>query len=1636
MTKPDNQFKYPGLRSAMDGNTAVISCERESTDAAGAFPITPSTQMGEYWAEAAANGHINISGRPLIFIEPEGEHAAAAVTAGLSMTGLRSANFSSSQGIAYMHESLYAAVGKRLTYVLNMGCRAITKASLNVHAGHDDYHCIDDTGFFQLFAKNAQHVADLNIIAHRIAELALNPGIVAQDGFLTTHLIESLLLPERELIAEYLGRPDDVITCPTPAQKILYGETRRRVPELWDVDNPVMSGVVQNQDSYMQTVAAQRPFFFDHILELAEQAFKEFHELTGRTYKRVMTHRADDADYLIVGQGSIVSSAEVVADYLRDTRKIKVGVIDLVMFRPFPIDLIGEYLKGKKGVVVLERVDQPLAADLPLMREIRASIQKCIEAGKQNNPMASITAYQSLDDVPLLYSGSFGLGSRDLQAEGLIAAIENMLPTGKQKQQYYLGIDFLHEKAYTPKQEIHQQNIQSAYPHVEELALKGSENPNLMPPESISVRFHSVGGWGAITTGKNLAMTLFDLLGYHIKANPKYGSEKKGQPTTYYLSAAPEPIRMNCETIFVDVVLSPDPNVFNHTNALLGLREHGIFIIQSEFSDEQKVWESIPANYQKIIVDKNIKLFYLDAFAIARHEATDSDLQLRMQGIAFQGAFFAATDVIEKAGLDEDQLIKAIHKQLKHKFGDKGARVVEDNVRVVKRGFDEVKEVQSKSLSNAKALAIGIKKEPAMSVMLKRLPQGKQAIADVHRFWEETGSFYARGLANANLADPFMSLGVMPAVSSVFRDMTGIRFHHPQWIAENCTACGDCYTVCPDTAMPGLVSDINEVFNTAIRHIKRKHPDAETQIKAVRLVENKFRTLLKEANESSSVKALMDGAIESTQNEMAAKSTDDKSVEQTLQYLRSALEDFQFSITRPYYTLPEKKSPGSGGLFSISINPYTCKGCQECVSVCKDDALITVPQSQTTIQQLKDSWDFWLDLPTTPQKYIRFSDFEERIGALDNILLNKDTYLKLNSGDGACMGCTEKTVLHLFVSTVETLMSTRVEKHLHYLNDLIQRLEKHIQTRLVEEINIDDTEAMTQFVEQMGNGDVTLVDLAKQIEANHDTQPIDQAWLRYTTKLVKNLKHLRWSYAENNTGMGRSNMGIINATGCSSVWGSTFPFNPYPFPWSNHLFQDSPSMAMGVYEGHMAKMAEGFKTIRMAELELSGKPKTDQDERFFTYFNWEQFTDEEFKLCPPVVVVGGDGAMYDIGFQNLSRAMMSGKPLKIVVLDTQVYSNTGGQACTSGFLGQASDMAPFGKVNQGKQEIRKEIGLVAMAHRTTYVAQSTIAHPSHMIEGFVEGLLTKRPALFNCYSACQPEHGIADDAGYLQAKLAVESRAYPLFKYNPDLGKTASDCFDLSGNPDIDQDWPSYTLLYKESGLDKSIELPMTFADFAMTEGRFRKHFRTAPPDTWHENMIPLAEFIDLNEENREGKFPFIWTVNSKQNLSRLIVSETMVRSCEDRRDFWIMLKDLNQVASAETNVSEIQEKVKQELLQKFNAGILRLFDGENEIQFTEQHSIIEDESSAPATNSDFMAPWIDSDECTTCDECTKLNPAIFAYDENKHAIIKNADAGPYSDLVKAAERCTAQVIHPGLPRDRGLKDIDKWINRAEPYNG
>jgi pyruvate/2-oxoacid:ferredoxin oxidoreductase beta subunit/NAD-dependent dihydropyrimidine dehydrogenase PreA subunit len=251
--------------------------------------------------------------------------------------------------------------------------------------------------------------------------------------------------------------------------------------------------------------------------------------------------------------------------------------------------------------------------------------------------------------------------------------------------------------------------------------------------------------------------------------------------------------------------------------------------------------------------------------------------------------------------------------------------------------------------------------------------------------------------------------------------------------------------------------------------------------------------------------------------------------------------------------------------------------------------------------------------------------------------------------------------------------------------------------------------------------------------------------------------------------------GLVAATGCNTVYTSTYPYNPYLVPWTNSLFENAPADAIGV---------------RM---------------------RWDQMGWHN----KPIWCIGGDGAMFDIGFQALSRLFASGMNIKVFVLDTQVYSNTGGQASTSSYTGQNTKMSVHGKTVGGKQERRKEIAQIAMMHPRTFVAQTTCAHINHFYKSVLSAMEFDGPAIVVCYTTCQPEHGVADNMAGEQARLAVDTRAFPLLIYDPRKGETIKTRLSLQGNPAVKDDWY----------LNPKTKEEVNFIDFARSEGRFAKHF-------------------------------------------------------------------------------------------------------------------------------------------------------------------------------------------------------------------
>lgn len=446
-------------------------------------------------------------------------------------------------------------------------------------------------------------------------------------------------------------------------------------------------------------------------------------------------------------------------------------------------------------------------------------------------------------------------------------------------------------------------------------------------------------------------------------------------------------------------------------------------------------------------------------------------------------------------------------------------------------------------------------------------------------------------------------------------------------------------------------------------------------------------------------------------------------------------------------------APGTGALRDFSyIAPEMprliaekCVGCMECVVACPDTAILGRVVAKSTLQEKLAKLSDGLAPETVKARFVETTKYfanPEKKG-------KEGGYFGIFVDPTKCKGCAEcvevcgeHLALEMFKKTPETLDEYR--RVFEFFRQLPPTPEHYIQEKVLADMMLADRSIL--YVggagSCMGCGEAT---------------------------------GLRMMLAATGFVHGPNSVGLVAATGCNTVYGSTYPYNPFLVPWSNSLFENVATVAMGVRA------------------------------------RWDQMGYRDKKLW----AIGGDGAMLDIGFQALSRLLMSGMNVNVIVLDTQVYSNTGGQTSTSSFTGQDAKMSMIGAVQMGKTERRKELGNIAMMHPDVFVAQTTPAHINHFYRAIMSANEYPGPALVNVYSTCQPEHGVADDQSFAHARMAVDSRAFPIFIYDPRKGPRIQDRLSLQGNPGQKEDW------YKNP---KTGEL-FDFVSFARTERRFAKQF-------------------------------------------------------------------------------------------------------------------------------------------------------------------------------------------------------------------
>jgi ferredoxin len=497
---------------------------------------------------------------------------------------------------------------------------------------------------------------------------------------------------------------------------------------------------------------------------------------------------------------------------------------------------------------------------------------------------------------------------------------------------------------------------------------------------------------------------------------------------------------------------------------------------------------------------------------------------------------------------------------------------------------------------------------------------------------------------------------------------------------------------------------------------------------------------------------------------------------------------------------------------------------------------------------------------------------------------------------------------------------------------------------------------------------------------------------------------------------------------------------------------DPLAAAVGYFDGTARRLARVFQAARVAGLEADGNYRPEIHDEVLADLDWESFTVEELALVPLVAAVTSGRSLRRRGQASLSRLLRSSRPVHVIVQDEV------------GAPDEAEDLSSF----------HIDLGYLVMAHREVFAVGSTLARPDRLTEGLVRMVRAPRPGVALMHL---PARELASWHALL-AEAALRGRACPYFLYDPDAGASWADRFDLDANPQPDAAWPIHQVSYLEQGDEKSLEVAFTFADAVALEPAYLRHLRVIPRSAWDdESQRPLAEYVEaLDLEGPQPSIPYLWVVDETETLQRAVVTRELAMVCRDRLRGWRVLQELGGYANsyAERAAAAAREQALAEAaqeraeLEQAHAEVLAEARGEGARESMEQLAAVLMNPSALATAAPaaaapaaapalepeeevaaepaveelpeeealaFDEPYIDAPLCTTCNECTNINPRIFQYNANKQAFIADATAGTFAELVKAAELCPARCIHPGKPQSGDSTATPELVERAAAFN-
>ena len=710
----------------IDGNEAVAHVAYRLSEVIAIYPITPSSNMGEWSDEWSAKKVPNLWGTIPMVVEMQSEGGAAGAVHGALQTGALTTTFTASQGLLLMIPNMYKIAGELTSAVIHVSARSLAAQALSIFGDHSDVMAVRQTGFALLASRSVQEAQDMALIAHSASLGSRVPFLHFFDGFRTSHEVQKIeqltnedlrAMIDDELVAAHRGR---ALTS----------------------EHPVLRGTAQNPDVYFQGRETVNPFY-TACPGIVQQAMDKFAALTGRAYHLFEYEGAPDAERVVVVMGSGAETMEETAKFLVDKGE-KVGVVTVHLYRPFSMEHLLKALPATtKVITVLDRCKEPGSAGEPLYVDVIAGVSEGLATGKT-----------TFKHMPRITGGRYGLSSKEF-TPAMAKAVFDEMSKPEPKNHFTVGIN----------------------DDVSHSSLSYDANFSIADPTTVQCVFFGLGADGTVGANKNSIKIIGEETDNSAQGYFVYDSKKSGTVTISHLRFGPKPVRAPYLITHASFVACHQFSFLERIDMTRYAVPGGVFLVNSIYGTDE-VWNHLPSEVQKDIIQKKLKFYTIDAYEVAQQTGMGGRINTIMQT-----CFFAISGVLPR-----DLAIEEIKKSIKKTYGKRGEAVVLKNFEAVDHALANLHEVKVPAqVTNT------VGRRPAIG-------------ADAPEFVRDVlGPMLV--FEGDNLPVSAMPIdGTFPTGTSQY-EKRNIALEIPAWDPDTCIQCGKCVMVCPHAVIRMKVYD-------------------------------------------------------------------------------------------------------------------------------------------------------------------------------------------------------------------------------------------------------------------------------------------------------------------------------------------------------------------------------------------------------------------------------------------------------------------------------------------------------------------------------------------------------------------------------------------------------------------------------------------------------------------------------------------------------------------------------------------------------------------------------------------------------------------------------------------------------------